>query len=71
MLPGRPRCGQTWSHAALASPLALSDQPCHHPDDMAITPWQPAPDAVASSLKRRPHGAVPGQVTVDPRTSHG
>ena len=42
-----------------------------HGSGMAITPWQPAPDAVASSLKRRPHGAVPGQVTVDPRASHG
>ena len=42
-----------------------------HGSGMAITPWQPVPDAVASSLKRRPHGAVPGQVIVDPRASHG
>ena len=42
-----------------------------HRSGMATTPWQPAPDMVAAPLKRRPHGAVPGQVIVDPRASHG
>ena len=58
------------SYATLASPLALPGQPCYHLDDMAITPWQPTLDAVASLLKRRPHGDVLEQVIVDSRTSH-
>ena len=42
-----------------------------HGSSMAITPWQPAPDMVAPSLKRRLHGTVPGQFSVDLQASHG
>ena len=42
-----------------------------HGSGMAITPWQPAPDMAASSLKRRPHGTVPGQFSANLRASHG
>ena len=39
--------------------------------NMAITLWQSAPGAVAVQLNGRSHRTIPGQVTVDPRTSHG
>ena len=38
---------------------------------MATTPWQPAPDTVASLWKRRPHGTVPGQFSINPQTGMG
>ena len=41
-----------------------------HDRCMATAPLQPALGAVASPLNGRPHGTVPGQVTVDPRTGY-
>ena len=42
-----------------------------HGSGMATTPWQPALDMVAAPLKRRSHGTVPGQFSVNLRASHG
>ena len=42
-----------------------------HGSDMAATPWQPALDMVVAPLKRRSHGTVPGQFSVNLRASHG
>ena len=41
-----------------------------HGGGMTAEPRQPVPDVIASSLKRWPHGAAPGQLTADPRAGH-
>ena len=58
-------------YATLTSSFMLSGQSYHCPGGMAVTPWQSAPDAVTALLNGRLHRAVPGQVTVDSRTSMG
>ena len=60
-----------WKRLDMADGMAFGPEPVPYGSGMAITSWQSALGAVAAPLRVLPHRAVPGQVAVDPRISHG
>ena len=59
-----------WKRLGMADGMAFGPEPVPYGSGMANALQQSAPDVAAAPLDGRPHGTVPGQVLIDPRTNH-